>query len=133
MLTEISRLPWQRLVKFVIIGGIAFGLDFGLYFLLTRLGHFPYLASRAVSITGSMVWNFTLNRYWTFQATAGQVSRQATRFLIVMVATSLLNLALMRLGVSIWHLNDLVVLIVVSVLIMLVNFIAHHWWSYAER
>jgi len=127
------RLPWQRLLKFAVIGGIAFVIDLGIYSILTRLGHVPYLISRAISITVAMVWNFSLNRGWTFQAQSGKISRQAPRFAIVMVVTSLISLGLMRVGVSTLHFNDLLVLVVVSALIMLVNFVAHQLWSYADR
>jgi len=127
-----TKIPWQRLTRFVIIGGGAFVIDFGLYYIFTRFGHFPYLASRTVSITLSMIWNFFLNRSWTFQATNGPITRQATRFIIVMVATSLLNLALMHVGVSTLHLNDLLTLVAVTGLITLVNFVFHQAWSYAE-
>lgn len=123
-------LPWQRLIKFAFVGGSAFVIDFAIYFVLTRFGHIPYIASRIVSISLAMIWNFTMNRNWTFQAKTGKVRRQAPRFLIVMALTSLLNLVLMRVGVSSLHLNDLLVLVVVSLLIMLINFSAHQLWSY---
>lgn len=126
----LKNLPWNRIFKFAVTGGLAFAIDFGIYLGLTRIGHLPYLLSRSISISLAMIWNFTLNRYWTFQAHTGQVSRQIARFTIVMVSTSLLSLALMRVGVTNLHLNDLLVLIVVSLLIMAVNFTAHQQWSY---
>lgn len=128
--TLIAKIPWKRLIKFGLVGGSAFAIDFVIYFLLTRYAHVPYLASRMVSIACAFGWNFTLNRNWTFEAKAGSVKKQAPRFVIVMTATSLLNLALMRFGVSTLHLNDLLVLVGVSILIMGVNFLAHQFWSY---
>ncbi len=129
-LPTMKKFPWARLIKFAIVGGIAFAIDFAIYLLLTRMLHVPYLLSRCFSIGAAMAWNFSLNRTWTFQAQSGKMSRQAARFTVVMVITSGLNLGLMRLGVSTLHLNDLLVLVAVSLLIMLVNFCAHHFWSY---
>ncbi len=126
----LRKVPWVRLIKFGLVGGSAFAIDFGLYFILTRFGHLPYLTSRVVSILGAFSWNFMLNRQWTFQAQAGNLRWQATRFTVVMVLTSLLNLGLMRVGVTYLHFHDLVVLIGVSLLIMGINFSAHHFWSY---
>ncbi len=127
----IKKIPWHRLIKFAIVGGSSFVIDFGFYFVFTRFAHIPYIASRTMSIALAFIWNFLLNRQWTFQARSGKMSHQAARFLVVMTITSFLNLLLMRLGVSRWHLNDLLVLVVVSILIMGINFTAHHLWSYA--
>ncbi len=126
----LQTLPWRRVVKFTFVGGTAFAMDFVIYLLLTRVGHAPYLLSRVISIGAAFAWNFTLNRQWTFRAHEGKVARQAGRFLVVMVLTSLLNLGLMHVGVSRLHLNDVAVMVGVSLLIMGVNFLAHSLWSY---
>ena len=126
----VRPLPWGKLIKFGVVGGTALALDFGIYFLLTRFGHLPYLGSRAISIASAFAWNFTLNRYWTFKAHTGDVRRQATRFTITMVCTSLLNLGLMHVGVSILHGPDLLVILIVSALIMGINYLVHSLWSY---
>jgi dolichol-phosphate mannosyltransferase len=103
-----------------------------IYVFLTRYLHVSYLPSRAFSLSIAVVWNFTLNRSWTFQATAGRVGVQAPRFLLVIVCTSILNLALMRFGVSVLHMYDLLVIFIVAVLITSINFSAHLFWSYAS-
>lgn len=126
----LQQLPWQRIIKFGLVGGSALALDFLVYYALTRFGHVPYLAGRAISIACAFSWNFTLNRNWTFQAQAGQVKQQASRFVIIMTLTSFLNLGLMRIGVSVLGWNDLLVIAVVSLLIMGINFFAHQFWSY---
>ena len=126
----LARLPWQRLIKYVITGGMAIAIDFAIYYLLTRFLYLPYLASRTASFGVALVWNFTVNRNWTFQAKTGIVSRQATRFLIVMGVTLLLNLVLMRIGVSYLNINDLLVFIFVTGLTAVANFSAHMFWSY---
>lgn len=128
----LDKIPWGKLIKFSFVGGTAFALDFAIYFILTRYGHVPYLLSRVISIACAFAWNFLMNRNWTFQARDGAMSRQACRFIIVMGTTSLLNLVLMHIGVSILRLHDLLVIILVSLLIMGVNFFAHSRWSYRE-
>lgn len=131
MLQELLNRPIVRhFLKFAVIGGSSLLLDLGIYFVLTRYGHLPYLGGRAISLALAMVWNFTLNRSWTFRAQSGHVGTQASRFIIVMTITSLLNLLLMRVGVRYLHLNDILALLLVSMLITLVNFFAHRNWSY---
>jgi len=127
-----KNIPWQRFIKFAITGGTALAIDIAIYVVLTRFGHMPYFISRAISLSIAVVWNFTVNRHWTFEAGTGKVSQQAPKFLTVIIATSLINLGLMRIGVSYLHLNDLLVLIGNSVLIVLINFSAHYFWSYKK-
>ncbi len=129
----VQQIPWRRLLKFGITGGCAFAIDFAIYFALTRFGHAHYLVSRTISLSVAVIWNFTLNRYWTFEASAGKVGTQAPRFLIVIISTSIINLLLMRVGVTLLHLNDLLVIVAISLLIMLINFSAHYFWSYAKQ
>lgn len=130
MIDTLRALPWRRFIKFAITGGTAFAIDFSIYFVLTRFAHVPYIGARAISIAMAFTWNFLLNRYWTFRATEGKIVRQASRFVTVMTVTSLLNLGLMHIGVDYLHFNDLLVIIVVSLLIMGVNYMAHQLWSY---
>lgn len=125
--------PWHKLAKFLVTGGTALLVDMGIYFICTRYFGFHYLLSRVVSLAVAIVWNYSINRYWTFEAGAGKISRQFPRFLTVITLTSMLNLVLMRIGVEYLKLNDLLVILIVSGLIALINFSAHFLWSYANE
>lgn len=128
-----QMIPWRRLIKFVVTGGVALLIDISIYFVLTRFFDVYYLFSRSFSLGIAIIWSFLVNRSWTFRATDGDIKQQAVKFLIVIILTSLLSLFLMRLGVSYLHLNDLVVLLSVSVLTTLINFSAHFFWSYSKQ
>lgn len=64
-------------MKFVITGGVALTIDVAIYYALTRYGGVYYLLARTLSLGVAILWNFSINRYWTFQATEGGVGRQA--------------------------------------------------------
>lgn len=133
-LVHIGRLlPWPRLIKFIITGGVALTIDVTVYYALTRFGGVYYLLARTTSLGAAIIWNFTVNRYWTFEATGTRASRQIPRFLTVIISTSLLSLGIMKIGVSILHLHDLLVLFIASVITTLINFSAHSLWSYATE
>lgn len=123
--------PFRKLVKFVITGGIALGVDMTLYYFLTRYGHVYYLLARILSLGVAIVWSFTVNRQWTFRAVEGDARKQAVKFVTVILFTSLLSLGLMHVGVTLLHFHDLVVILAVSVMTTLINFSAHSLWSYA--
>lgn len=129
----LDKFPPQRLLRFIVTGGTALAIDMAIYFVLTRYGHLYYLWSRVISLAVAIIWNFTVNRQWTFRAVSGDVMIQVSRFLAVILVTSLANLMLMHVGISYLHLNDLFVLVFVSGFITIFNFTAHSFWSYAEK
>lgn len=131
LLMFLQRFPFWKLVKFVITGGIALGVDMAIYYLLTRYGHVYYLLARTLSLGVAIIWSFTVNRQWTFRATEGDAGKQAVKFVIVIISTSLLSLGLMHIGVTLLRLHDLMVILIVSVITTLINFSAHSLWSYA--
>lgn len=56
----------ERFFKFLIVGTIGFGVDFGLLtFLVEVIGLEPVVAN-TFSFSAAVVSNFTLNRYWTY-------------------------------------------------------------------
>jgi putative flippase GtrA len=132
-LDSFRQLPFKKFIRFSIIGISALALDVGIYYYLTRFHHVPYLVSRAISLSIAIVWNFSLNRSWTFQATDGSVAKQAPKFLLVILCTSVLSLALLKFGVTVLHIHDLIVIFIVSFLIMVINFSSHLFWSYASE
>ena len=56
-----------RIFRFVIVGGLAFGLDAGLVFAMVHFGVDKYL-SRALSLIVVVLFTFVLNRQATFAA-----------------------------------------------------------------
>lgn len=124
--------PLRRFLKFAITGGSALAIDMAVYILCTRKLGIPYIPSRALSLAVAVVWSFTLNRQWTFRATAGNIRQQAPRFLAVLVCTSIINLALMKFGITVLRLYDIAVILINSVIIVFINFYAHALWSYKK-
>lgn len=56
----------ERFFKFLVVGTIGFGVDFGLLtFLVEIVGLMPVLAN-TFSFSAAVLSNFTLNRYWTY-------------------------------------------------------------------
>ena len=79
---------WE-IVRFLLVGGGCFLLDYGLLFGLTEYGECNYLTSSAISFTVSLVVNYILCVTVVFHA-AHQSARQTALF----VATSLAGLAI---------------------------------------
>ena len=59
-----------RFVKFALFSVSAGLIEIGVFTLLNELAHLPYWISYLVALVCSVVWNFTLNRKFTFKAAA---------------------------------------------------------------
>lgn len=59
-----------RFVKFALISASAGLIEFGAFSLFNELFHLPYWLSYLIALVLSVLWNFTLNRKYTFQSAA---------------------------------------------------------------
>lgn len=75
-------------LRFVLVGVLAAGVDFGVYQLLLHMGLLAS-AAKAVSFICGTVTAYVLNRRWTFNATGGAAS--AVRFAILYSVTFFVN------------------------------------------
>ena len=76
----------HNFVRYLIVGGSTFTLDFGiLIFLHGKLG-FGIAASTSVAYWLSIVYNFILNRYWTFDAREKEsLQRHITSYFLLLI------------------------------------------------
>jgi len=80
-----------QMFRFGIVGGIAFGIDFGLLVLLTSVFHIHYLVSASISFTVALVFNYFASMRFVFMHRQG-VSR--VREFIIFAALSILGLGI---------------------------------------
>ena len=59
-----------RIVKFTLFSISAGLIEMGAFALLNELLHLPYWASYLAALVLSVLWNFTLNRKFTFHSAA---------------------------------------------------------------
>ncbi len=58
-----------RAVKFALFSASAGIIEFGTFTLIDNFTSWPYWVCHLVSLTASVIWNFTLNRKFTFHST----------------------------------------------------------------
>ena len=61
---------WKRVLKFVLFSASAGLIEIGSFALLNELLHLKYWLSYLIALVLSVLWNFTLNRKFTFKSTA---------------------------------------------------------------
>lgn len=96
----------EKIPKFFIfcfVGGIATLIDFAVFNIFAYFlgeGYLMPQISRAIGIGVSMIWNFTMNRSFTFRAKEEKIKCQLPKWLIVYGITALINLAVFSLVIS---------------------------------
>ena len=61
---------WIRVVKFTFFSISAGLVEIGAFALFNELLHWPYWLSYLLALVLSVLWNFTLNRKFTFKSAA---------------------------------------------------------------
>ncbi len=107
-----------RAVKFTLFSLSAGIIQIGSFTLLNELVKWPWWPSHLISLTLSVLWNFTLNRKFTFQSAANvPVAMLKTLGYYVVYTPTSLWLGNYLTGTLLW--NNYVV----EVLVMLLNFV----------
>ena len=65
-----DRKEWWRAVKFTLFSASAGLIEMGSFALLTALTSWSYWPRYLIALTLSVLWNFTLNRKFTFKSAA---------------------------------------------------------------
>ncbi len=80
----------EELLRFFAVGGTGYVLALAMYAGEIELGMSPYLAVPAVFVLNGL-FNFTLNRYWSFPRSGRPVSEELGRFAIVALGSLCVN------------------------------------------
>ena len=131
----------RELMKFGVVGGVAFVVDVGLFNLLRAHGpegiHGWAIAAKTVAVVAAIAVNWIGNRVWTFRSRTRRTdtAREAVEFFIASVAGSLVALAC--LGVSHYGLHltsafadNISANVVGLVLGSLLRFVAYRQWVF---
>ncbi len=113
-----------QLMKFGVVGVIAFIIDYGLMVILTELLHMNYLISATLSFTVSVIFNYLASMRYVFRHKEG-MSR--TREFIIFVVLSVIGLGIndliMWLGTGIGGVSYLITKLVATFIVMVWNFV----------
>jgi len=123
----------KQFLKFILVGGVSTVIDFSFYIFLTRFFAFwqnHYLWANFLSMFIASLFNFFLNKEWTFSAKIKKAWRQYLDFYITMLFCLLFyqvffSFISLTLG---WY--DIVAKAVAAFLITLIRFHLHKFWVF---
>ena len=116
---------FNQLIKFGLVGGIAFIIDYGIMVFLTEVFKVPSLISAAISFTVSVIFNYIASVKWVFDVDKEKNSK--AKELIIFILLSVIGLGINEL--IMWIMDKqfgiyyMISKIVATIVVMCYNFI----------
>lgn len=112
----------NQILKFGVVGGIAFVIDYGILFLLAKVIGLNELISAAISFIISLTFNYFLSTKWVFEAKK-QTPKEVIIFVLLSVVGLSINEVLIYLGTKKLGIDVMIVKLFATAIVMVYNFI----------
>lgn len=123
-LSEKSEKLLLQIFKFIMVGGLAFVIDYLTLILCKEVFNLNVLVSAAIAFTVSVIFNYILSIRWVFDV---DKSKSEKKNFIIFIVFSIIGLLLTELimwvGTDILKVNYLLVKIIATAIVMVFNFI----------
>ena len=114
---------FQQMLKFLVVGGSAFFIDYGIMILLTEKFQVYYLLSSGISFSVSVIYNYFLSILWVFDVEKKRKKGQEFAVFIILSVIGLgLNQILMWVLVDFIGLFYMLAKIIATGIVMVYNF-----------
>lgn len=118
----------KELINYIIFGVLTTFINMGIYYLLvfTILDAKIPIQLQIANITSwiaCVTFAYITNKKYVFKSNNKSVKKEATQFYLSRIATLLLDMILMYILVSVCHLNDKIIKILVQIVVVLTNYI----------
>ena len=112
----------NQILKFGVVRGIAFVIDYGILFLLAKVIGLNELISAAISFIISLTFNYFLSTKWVFEAKK-QTPKEVIIFVLLSVVGLGINEVLIYLGTKKLGIDVMIVKLFATAIVMVYNFI----------
>lgn len=113
-----------QVLKFGVVGGTAFLIDYSIMIALTEFFGINYLISSGISFVVSVIYNYILSVHWVFDVDKdGDKKKEFIVFILLSVIGLGLNQLLMWVFVSRVHVFYMLAKIFVTAIVMIYNFV----------
>lgn len=113
----------RQILKFGVVGGLAFVIDYVLLYSLTEFLNIHYLISSIISFSISVIFNYILSIKWVFDVNKKQDVKEFIIFIILSVIGLGINSLIMYTMVDLMNVYYMASKIVSTAVVMVYNFI----------
>lgn len=112
-----------QILRFGVVGGLAFLIDSALLYILTEYVHMYVLYSSVISFLVSLIFNYIMSIFWVFDVQKKQGVKEIGLFVILSTIGLGVNQLVMYLGVEIFHIYYMFCKVIATFIVMVYNFI----------
>lgn len=119
----------EQILRFGIVGVLAFIIDYGLMVFCTEILGIYYLWSSLISFTVSVVFNYVMSVKWVFNVDNGKTQTQNLIFFVTFSVIGLgINQLIMWVGVDQVKISYLIVKLFATAIVMVFNYVTRKWY-----
>lgn len=130
---EINNKNLKNFLKYCTVGTMGAVIDIGILYILVEFFDIVAVLGASIAFVFAVVNNFFWNKHWTFEDNSKKHGKQFIKFLSVSVVGLLLTTGLMYFGVNILEIWYLPAKIIIILIVLLWNFLANSWWTFAVQ
>ena len=115
---------FEQIIKFGIVGGLAFLIDYGIMVLCKEVFRFDVLVAAGFGFTVSVIFNYIASVKWVFNVNENNSkSKQFITFIIFSIIGLIITEIIMYIGTDIMKISYLIVKVGATLIVMVFNFI----------
>ena len=117
---------YRGLILYVVFGVLTTAINIAVYALCYRVLRLPNVPSNVIAWILAVLFAFVTNKLYVFESKSlerGTVARELASFVGARLATGLLDLAVMFVGVDLLHGPDLVIKVASNVIVIILNYV----------
>jgi putative flippase GtrA len=121
----------RRLTAFGVVGVIGTGTHYLVLIMLVEIAGINPVTATSVGFVVGALFNYVLNRRYTFQSSKAHLDA-APKFFIIAIVTGIVNSLLVYGGVTLMGANYMLVQIGATFIVFLANFALNSLWTFQE-
>lgn len=122
-----------QLIRYTIVGGLAFVVDFGLLFVLTEYAGLHYILSATCSFLAGLLVNYYISTAWVFESSIKSKQIEFTLFALIGVVGLGLNDLLIWIFTEKFQIYYMLSKLITAVLVYLWNFLGRKYLVFNKQ
>lgn len=123
-----NKIDKRSFFLYILVGGLSTVINYGLFSLCYGIFKTHYQVALTIGYFSGAFFNFSANRYVTFQSHNNAAHTQLIKYIIVMFSNYFANLGLAHIGVEYLKLSPyLAVLIALGIMVCITYFASKYW------
>lgn len=120
----------EQFLRFLVVGVLNTGIDFGIYLVLTRIFNVSYVIATMIAVAIATIFAYLAHKKVSFRNTDPHSTAKIMKFFAVSLGGLIMNALIVYLGTHTLGIYDIYVKIVATGTVMFWSFFMHKYWTF---